>query len=93
MKTDLNIKEIVAALSRFLHRYHVLIFALFVLGGLSGATFMLYQTATSAQTAETSIPASTFDKATIEKINNLSNATSTNPEPVRPAGRTNPFKE
>ncbi len=93
MQTDLNPKELLVAVSHFLHRYHVLIFVLVVLGGLSGATFLLYQTVISAQTSEETPASTTFDKQTIKKLNDLNDATTVDPTPVSPEGRTNPFKE
>ena len=43
MKADLSLPQLTAAMSRFLHRYHVVIFVLTVVGGLALANFMLNQ--------------------------------------------------
>lgn len=79
-------------MTRFLHRYHVLIFTIFVLGGLSVATFMLYRATTEAQSATSTAP-STFDQKTIDRIGKLRSANDT-PAPINlPTGRTNPFQD
>lgn len=92
MKSDLSLQQINRSLARFLHRYHVLIFTIFVLGGLAVATFMLYRATTEAQTTNSTTPSS-FDKKTIDRISKLRSANDT-PAPIDlPAGRTNPFQD
>jgi len=92
MKSDLSLQQLTRSLARFLHRYHVLIFTIFVLGGLSVATFMLYRATTAAQSPSSTTP-SGFDKKTIDRISKLRSANDT-PAPIDlPAGRTNPFQE
>ena len=92
MKSDISIQQITRGISHFLHRYHVLIFTIFVLGGLSVATFLLYQVTTSAQSTTSTNPAG-FDQKTIDRIGKLRSASHT-PTPINlPAGRTYPFPE
>ena len=97
MKTDISInidsQQLVRGLSGFMHRYHVLIFSIVVLGGLSAATFSLYQTVTSAQTVEPSNAKTTFDNETITKIRELRTSSDTTNNLTLPSGRTNPFQE
>ena len=92
MKSDLSLQQLTNGINHFLHRYHILIFTFFVLGGLSIATFMLYQVTSSAQSTTSTTP-SGFDKTTIDRIGKLRSANDT-PTPIElPAGRTNPFQE
>ena len=92
MKSDLSLQQISHSLVHFLHRYHVLIFTFFVLGGLSAATFMLYRVTTDAQSTN-STTQSSFDQKTIDRIDKLHSANDV-PTPINlPAGRTNPFQE
>lgn len=91
--SSLSLPQIIHSFSHFMHRYHVIIFAVFVVGGLSVATFLLYQVITSTSTPTTSTSTSSFDKATIDRINKLRGANDT-PEPLNlPSGRTNPFQD
>lgn len=93
MKLDMNLPQLSAGFSRFFHRYHVLIFVIFVIGGLSTATFLLSQALTTPSTTDTtSTVPSGFDKATIEKINSLRSASDQSAPLTMPAGRTNPFQ-
>jgi hypothetical protein len=92
MKSDLSLQQLNRGIVHFLHRYHVLIFTFFVLGGLSVATFMLYRATTEAQSTTSTTP-STFDQKTIDRIGKLRSASDA-PEPINlPAGRTNPFQD
>lgn len=92
MKIDFSTKQIIRAFSHFMHRYHVILFAVFVVGGLSVATLLLYRAATSPTSSSSKDIASSFDKTTINKINGLRGAGDT-PAPLHlPPGRTNPFQ-
>lgn len=95
MKTDLSsvsLTQITATVSRFLHRYHIILFALIVLGGLSVATYMLYSTATATAPSDAAAASSgTFDKATMKKVQNLRGIDDAS-QPLELKGRTNPFK-
>lgn len=92
MKTDINLKQIPAAISRALHRFHVVIFTLIVLGGLSIATYILYAAITSTPASEQTTETVGFDKSTIDDINSLRGAGEASKPLVKPAGRTNPFQ-
>lgn len=94
MKTDLsfNPQQISRSISQFMHRYHVIIFVLLVVGGLSAATFALYQTVESSKSARTDTPNTTFDTKTIEKIKDLRSADDASTPLVLPPGRTNPLE-
>jgi len=93
MKSDLSFQQLVRNYSHFMHRYHVVIFTIFVLGGLSVATYLLYQATTSAQASSDQSASTNFDKTTIDRISQLHSADDT-PTPLNlPSGRTNPFQE
>ncbi len=95
MKTDItfNPQKIGYVLSQFIHRYHVIVFVLIVIGGLSAATFTLYQTVVDSQSAGTPASGTAFDKKTIEKIKGLRGASDASTPLTLPSGRTNPFEE
>lgn len=93
MNGSLSLSQITIALSKFLHRFHVILFALIVIGGLSVATFLLYGTiASSSASNEPTASSNSFDKSTIDKIKELRDP-SEQSEPLQlPQGRTNPFQ-
>ena len=92
MNINLSFPQLLNGISRFLHRYHVVLFALVVLGGLAIATFMLYTAATSASETTQLPSTSSFDKSTIDKIQNLRSSDESGKPLELPAGRTNPFQ-
>lgn len=84
-----------------LGRHHYFIFIVLLLSGLVVAVYVVNQTLTAPsdkayreQKIKESLSAS-FDRATIEKIENLqkSSETGTTPPPAQPGVRTNPFAE
>jgi hypothetical protein len=90
MKTSIGINQVGAYITRFLHRFHVVIFVLTIVGGLSVATFMLNRTlgAEAPLSEETS---SSFDTKTMERVKQLSKTT-TETKPLNlPPGRIDPF--
>lgn len=93
MKIDPSLKQAIRTFSHFMHRYHVTLFVIVVLGGLSVATFLLYQVATAAASPDSKVPATSFDKATIERISKLHGADDTPAPLALPPGRTNPFQD
>lgn len=93
MQQSLNLSQITKALSHFLHRYHILIFVLTVIGGLSLATFMINQAINTAPAADPVADITGgFDKDTMAKIKSLRKAGEA-PDPLTlPNGRVNPFR-
>ncbi|MEO8691831.1 MAG: hypothetical protein ABI397_03550 [Candidatus Saccharimonas sp.] len=92
---SIQLSQIPRAISHFLHRYHVVVFACIVLGGLSITTLMLYKTIATPDSTMSGAPASSadhFDQDTIEKIKQLRSATEDETPLQLPAGRTNPFQ-
>ena len=92
MKTNVNAQQLVGSISKFFHRYHVLIFVIFVMGGLATATFFLSQTMTPAASTDQSAAQAGFDKAAIKKIESLRGENDPSTPLTMPAGRTNPFQ-
>lgn len=92
MKTDINLAQITRGISHFLHRFHVLIFVITIIGGLSVATFMLYTVILSTAPSSTQPPPTTFDKETIEKVETLRDNNDAPTPLIKPEGRTNPFE-
>jgi hypothetical protein len=71
---DINLKSINQTIPRLLHRYHVIVFVVLVLGALGVGVFTIYQAILSVDdshgyTATTSN--TTFDPTTQENIKNL----------------------
>ncbi len=99
MKTDVKLTlspdVIKKAIAKFLRRFHVVIFVIVVLGGLAIIIFLLNSvivTSTQANGYTPDINNSSFDKATIKKIENLQTTGQSN-QLTLPPGRTNPFVE
>ncbi len=91
--SSLSISQLTIPLSRFLHRFHIILFALLVIGGLSVATFMLYGTIIeSGTTDQPTSSASSFDQTTIKKIETLRDPSQESAPLQLPPGRTNPFE-
>ncbi len=91
MKTDFDANQLQTTLAKILHRYHVVLFALFAIGGLSAATFLLNETISSSSVTDTTLttPSSpTLDTQTIKKVKSLNSGST---PLVLPSGRTNPF--
>ena len=94
MKNAPSISQLGGILARFLHRYHVMLFTLTVVIGVSVAIFLLYGLLSlSSETASTQPATTTFDQDTINKINGFNTAGSDNDTFSLPAGRVNPFVE
>ncbi len=92
MKLDFTPRQIAKIFSRTFHRYHVMIFVLTVLGGLSVATLLLYQTILQTNEVDPNVINQQFDEETIEKIKSFKKADENTGEYQLPPGRTNPFE-
>lgn len=85
-----------APVTRFLGKYHTVIFISLIGILLAVAMFMLYQVLTVSDTATTPTDSSIapFDKDTIQRINDLSaSGDKTKAELQFPTPRSNPFAE
>lgn len=89
---SLNFSQLTRAVSTFLHRFHITLFVVFVVGGLSLVTSFLNQAITK-QDSNISAPSQEppFDEPTMDKISNL-RASSEHSDLQLPNGRINPFK-
>ena len=94
-KTTTNpLSNFPSQISHILHRYHVVIFTLTVIGGLALAIFFLNLTLNQSTLAdEAGGVNTTFDTETINRINQLQTREDANRELTFPEGRINPFVE
>lgn len=95
MNINLSLDSIKKVFSTFLHRFHVIIFVIIVLGGVAASIFVLnniviLSTDTSEYTPSTS---ATFDQETIERVKNLKTSDQSGDELDLSKGRVNPFVE
>ena len=95
MQSNLSVKKLTKALSKILHRYHVLLFALSAVGCLMSATYYLNTVLESSSASTDTTPYVGFDKSTIEKVNNLKTSQEQQAQKVDTLsfGRRNPFVE
>lgn len=91
--SSVNIKK---AVVNFLHRFHVMVFVVVVLGGMIAATLVLNSIISkSTESADYSPPVNaSFDQKTIERVKELKTRNESNDSGLDlPSGRTNPFVE
>lgn len=94
MKKSPSTGKIGSSIAHFLKRYHVVIFALTVVIGVSGAVFLLNGLITMSSEGEAQPPKPTsFDQKTIDRINEFSTVNDRRKEFSLPPGRINPFVE
>lgn len=94
MKGNISISGIGTSLSNFMGRYHLVIFLLTVVIGVSVAMLFLNNLITLANSNEpASVPPVTFDQKTIDRIKDFNLSGSTDNKFVLPSGRANPFVE
>ena len=93
MKSSISLSALARSIPHFLHRFHVMIFVLFVVGGLSVVTLLLNFVVTN-RTASTGTDSSqsNFDTTTIEKVRSLQDANGGTSTLPNSEGRTNPFE-
>jgi len=78
----------------FIRRYHVILFTLTVVVGVSVAVFLLNRLITESNTiTQPPITVTQFDQETINKINSLNTASNNRSDFSLPPGRVNPFIE
>lgn len=84
-----------APVTRFLGKYHTVLFTSFICIMLAGAIFALYQVLSiSETTTSTGSSIAPFDKETIKRIDDLSaRGDKATAELVFPSPRSNPFAE
>ena len=90
MKFDLS--EVTRVISRFLHRFHVTLFVVLVVGGLSVATLLLNKAITAQASNPNGPTEEAFDENTMTRIKNLRTTDEQTNLVLPDTGRTDPFK-
>ncbi|NCU37780.1 hypothetical protein EOL96_01810 [Candidatus Saccharibacteria bacterium] len=88
----LSNNQITLTASHFLHRYHVVVFVLIVIGSLAAANFFIAQSINEKRLETPPANNELFDIMTISRINSLNKSSEETTQFVLPAGRTNPFR-
>jgi hypothetical protein len=93
IKLNLSTQSIKKGIVAFLHRFHVMIFVIIVLGGLAVVILLLNNVVIRSGQKDgytSDISTGSFDQATIKKIQDLQNRSQS---PIPSSGRINPFVE
>lgn len=93
---DISLLSLKQSLTRFLHRYHVVLFVIVALGSLSVSILLLNTIITKSGDSNGYVSSSnnaSFDKETIEKVNQLRAQGETATSSIPTSGRINPFSE
>jgi hypothetical protein len=94
MNSDLSLAALGRASSKFLHRYHIILFVVIAFGGLAVITFLLNATISKASEAAPPQPTNDIDQATIKKIEQLKTASESDQSASQlPISSRNPFVE
>lgn len=89
---NLSLASLKQMASHLLHRYHVIIFVVVVLGGLIVVMFKVNTIIQGSSSSTVSTPApAPFDQKTIDHIRTLNASGKTTP--FKTSGRSNPFSE
>ena len=93
MKSSISISQISDGVVNFIRRFHLLIYTLTVVIGVAVAVFQLNGLITEQSPAGNGgdTAASSFDKDTIDRINNFNTANSDQDTFSLPSGRINPL--
>lgn len=92
---DIKLSTITQPIVKALHRFHVVIFTVVVLGGLSFIILSLYRTTINASDTSNFSPnesATAFDQDTIDRLEKLKDPKDASSVSL-PKGRINPFVE
>ena len=93
---DISLITIKRSITTFLKRYHIVLFVVIVLGGLGSAVLLLNNTVNLSGESNGYIStanSTSFDQATINRINQLKSPDQNNSALDLTKGRTNPFVE
>lgn len=93
---SISLPAIKKAFFATLHRFHVIIFVVTILGGLVVVVFLLNNTIISSEKPNDYTPetnTTTFDQATIKRVQELKTRDQNTDIIVAPGVRTNPFVE
>lgn len=95
MNISISADSIKKFIIRSLHRYHVVLFVIIVLGGLAVMVFFLNLVLIRSSESDgytSSSNNASFDQQTIDRINELKNADDSSSQ-LNLSGRSNPFIE
>ncbi len=87
-----QLEPIIKSLSKFLWRFHVMLYSIMVIGGVAISIFLL-SGLLAIPTEEPKTASISFDKETMKAIKDFRPSTSVNDSFSLPAGRSNPFAE
>jgi hypothetical protein len=91
---NISLNGLPKSISNFFHRYHVITFSLVVLGGMAVAILLLNNILmASSQSTESAGINTTFDQATIDRVDQLKTIDDVPETMSFPTGRINPFVE
>lgn len=94
MKSSLSVARLGAIITHFFKRFHLVIFTLTIVIGVSFAVFMLNSLIEKSNQTETEpVSMQTFDQETIDRINSFSTSSDMGDSFSLPSGRINPFVE
>ena len=95
MKNSLSLDQLPKAIASFFKRFHIVIYTLTIVIGVAVAVFLLNGLIAKSSTPDSSDASATtsFDKETIERINNFNTSSSSNDTFTLPSGRINPLVE
>lgn len=91
---ELSLTSFKTSFSKFLARFHVIIFTIIILGGLIVAMLLINATIGQSDTSSNYTPPSTntnFDQQTIDRIQKLHPASDNATSTLDLSGRVNPF--
>ncbi len=83
-------------LAAFFNRFHAVIFTVVIGGGLAAAVFALMTVVDTSDAANSHVPTSTdtsFDTATIKRVEKLRPLSTAPTPPQLPSGRIDPFPQ
>jgi hypothetical protein len=93
---DISLTNIKKGLSRFIARFHIVLFTVTILGGLAVIILLLYNVILTSVDSNGYTPESKsadFDQATIKRIEQLRTSNESDGQLDLSQGRTNPFVE
>lgn len=92
---ELSFVTIKTKLANFLHRFHVILFTVVVLGGLAGVVYMLNDVIIQSEsdTPSSAATQTSFDQETMKRIETLETPSGPPPKIDANGKRVNPFVE
>ena len=95
MKNSISLAQFGHSIARFFHRYHVVLYSLTIVIGVSIAVFFLNNLISLSNTTDSNAAPKLlqFDATTIKQINKFTTSDKSDASFSLPAGRVNPFVE